>query len=105
MGKQINYYMGYNDFLQIAQKALDSGCEILTRESGKLIRSNIIPLLPLTGITIIFTYRKPAPPDIQIRNSQESIGGYNSSGNVLIEAGFSRINHSGKAIYRARLFP
>ena len=28
MGKQINYYMGYNDFLSVAQAALDSGAVI-----------------------------------------------------------------------------
>ena len=28
MGRQINYYMGYNDFLTVAQTALDCGCVI-----------------------------------------------------------------------------
>lgn len=26
MGKQINYYMGYKDFLAVAQVAIDSNC-------------------------------------------------------------------------------
>ena len=29
MGKQINYYMDYESFLQLAQTALDAGCLIL----------------------------------------------------------------------------
>lgn len=37
MGKQINYYMGYQDFLSVAQAALDSGCVIYrhTYEDGR----------------------------------------------------------------------
>ncbi len=104
MGKQINYYMGYHDFLPIAQNALDSGCEILTREPGKLIRSNNISIVTPDRHNYYFYLPEAGPLDIQIRNGQESIGGYHSSGNVLIEAGFSRINHSGKSISRARLF-
>ncbi len=104
MGKQINYYMGYHDFLQITQKAIESGCKIITRESAKLIRSNNISIVTPDRYNYYFYLPKAGPLNIQIRNGQESIGGYNSSGNVLIEAGFSRIDHSGKAIYRARLF-
>lgn len=33
MGKQINYYMGYEDFLSVAQAALDSDCIIYRRSS------------------------------------------------------------------------
>lgn len=32
MGKQINYWLGYADFLQIAQAALDCGCVRLVPE-------------------------------------------------------------------------
>ena len=37
MGKQINYYMGYTDFLKVAQAAIDSGCVIYrhSKENGK----------------------------------------------------------------------
>lgn len=37
MGKQINYYIGYEDFLSVAQAALDSGCIIYRQsfENGK----------------------------------------------------------------------
>lgn len=104
MGKQINYYIGYNDFLSIAQKALDSGCEILAVEQGRVLRSNHISIVTPDRYNYYFYLPEAGPLDIQIRNNQETIGGYNASGNVLIEAGFSRINHSGKTISRARLF-
>lgn len=39
MGKQINYWMGYDDFVLLAKKALEIGCVIYRRraeEDGKL---------------------------------------------------------------------
>ena len=43
MGKQINYWMGYEDFLQVAQAALDCGCVIIKKSAdGKLIYGHII---------------------------------------------------------------
>ena len=32
MGKQINYYMEYESFVHIAEKALEMGCEIIKRD-------------------------------------------------------------------------
>ena len=37
MGKQINYWAGYDDFLKIAQAALDCGCIIIKKISGTMI--------------------------------------------------------------------
>lgn len=34
MGKQINYWAGYDDFLKIAQAALDCGCIIIKKSKG-----------------------------------------------------------------------
>ena len=39
-----------------------------------------------------------------MRNGKEHIGGYNSSGNVVIEASFSVVSHENKKISRARIF-
>ena len=36
MGKQISYWLGYEDFLKIAQAALECGCIIIKKVSGKL---------------------------------------------------------------------
>lgn len=32
MGRQINYYMEHESFLQVAQLALDCGCEIVKQD-------------------------------------------------------------------------
>ena len=37
MGKQINYWLGYSEFLQIAHTALDCGCLIIKQDSEELI--------------------------------------------------------------------
>lgn len=34
MGKQINYWLGYEDFVKIAQVALDCGCIIIKKFRG-----------------------------------------------------------------------
>ena len=35
MGKQINYWPGYEDFLQIAEASLDCGCVIIRYAAGR----------------------------------------------------------------------
>ena len=35
MGKQINYWLGYENFLQIAGAALDCGCVIIRYAAGR----------------------------------------------------------------------
>ena len=105
MGKQINYYIGYRDFVKLAQVALDSGCEILKRENGKIIHSRHIDCIVPDQNRYYFYL--PQAGTLQIRKNpsgEEFVGGYHSSGNVMIEAGFSKINHADKKISRARLF-
>ena len=45
MGKQINYYMGVNDFRQLAQYALDIGCVICKQENTEIVRSNSVDIV------------------------------------------------------------
>lgn len=45
MGKQINYWLGYTDFLQIAQSALDCGCVIIKPVSEKLIYGQTLDIV------------------------------------------------------------
>lgn len=47
MGKQINYWMDYNNFLLLAQKAIDLGCTIVKEDfdSGKVIESSDISII------------------------------------------------------------
>lgn len=104
MGKQINYYIGYNNFLKIAQQALDSGCEILKKENGKIIHSNSIDIVTQDTNRYFFYLPEAGDLTFDIRNGEEYIGGYHSSGNVIMEACFSIVNHDDKKISRARIF-
>ena len=105
MGKQINYWLGYEDFLKIAQAALDCGCIIIKKVSGKLIYKRSLDIVTehehnywfyvpeagvLSGNTLPF--------------NDNDIQGYSPAGNTLIEAGFSFRNDKSKTITRSRLF-
>lgn len=105
MGKQINYWLGYEEFLKIAQVALDCGCIIIKKVSGKLIYGQTLDIVTehehnywfyvpkgeaLSGETLLFNGN-----DIQ---------GYSPARNTLIEAGFSFRNDKNKTITRSRLF-
>lgn len=106
MGKQINYWLGYEDFLQIAQAALDCGCIIIKKASGKLIYERTLDIVTeqehdywfyvpeagvLSGRTIPF-------------NDDELLQSYSPTGNTVIEAGFSFRDDKSKIIARSRLF-
>lgn len=106
MGKQISYWLGYEDFLKIAQAALDCGCVIIKKASGKLIYERSLAIVTehehnywfyvpeagsLSGITIPF-------------NDDERFQGYSPAGNTVIEAGFSFRDDKSKIIARSRLF-
>lgn len=104
MGKQINYYMGFKDFIKVAQFALDLGCVICREENKKIICSDQINIV--TPSVKRYFFYLPEAGDLRVRteNGREEIGGYNASGNVLIEAGFSYVKHDRKTITRGRLF-
>lgn len=105
MGKQINYYMGYEDFRLITKKALECGCRIVKSVEGKIVQSTSIDFV--TEEEKQYYFYLPEVGELNAKmlpNGHEAIGGYNASGNVVIEAGFSYINTNGKKITRARLF-
>ncbi len=104
MGKQINYYMTYNDFREIAQYAIDSGCIILKKVNETLVHSNVTDIVTPDENSYYFYVPEAGKLDIEIKNGEEFISGYRSSGNVVIEAGFSIVNHKSKRISRARLY-
>ena len=56
MGKQINYWLGYEDFLKIAQVALDCGCIIIKKVSGKLIYKRTLDTVSYTHLTLPTIY-------------------------------------------------
>ncbi len=106
MGKQINYYLEYNGFLKIAEAALQRGCEILKVVDGKVVRSNDISAITPDCFNYYFHYPLAGEVKINVYESGKEYvdGGYNPSGNTVIEAGFSRISDKDKKIGRARLF-
>lgn len=104
MGKQLNYYMNYNGFLDVAQYALDIGCKILKKEKEIIICSEDIRIVSSDTSRYYFYLPQAGALDIQKRNNVEYVGGYNSSGNVIIEAGYSVVDHAKQKISRARIF-
>lgn len=105
MGKQINYYMGYEDFLTIAQKALECGCKILKRADGKIVQSEFIDFV--TEDEKRYCFYLPEAGELCAKilpNGHEMIGGYTTSGNVVIEADYSFIDAGNKGISKARLW-
>lgn len=106
MGKQINYYMEYSAFLKIAQAALNSGCVIVRNFDNEIICSaDISVVIPACNN---YFFHLPEAGEIAYKtyaNGRTDVDhSYSSSGNSLIEAGFSRINDADKKIYRNRLF-
>lgn len=106
MGKQINYYMEYESFLRLAEKALELGCEIIRREHADEIRRGFSPDL-ITPDLIFYYFRVPEAGDIAIgtdMNGKQYASSSSASGNCLIEAGFSSILHNEKRINSSRIY-
>lgn len=105
MGKQINYWMGYEDFQQVAQAALDCGCVIVKPVSGKMEYGQTLDIV--TPGEKRYYFHVPAAGElvpIPLPSGKERIGGFNETGNVVIEAGFSFRNDEQKELIRARLY-
>lgn len=120
MGKQINYWMEYDNFLLVAQKAVDLGCTVVKEDLklGRVVESK--------DISIIAPYEKynypnyyfhlPEAGDIKVLtvNGKEYLDdGYTAAGNSLIEASYSSIineptgvagTRRKKEIHRARIY-
>lgn len=104
MGKQINYYIGYEDFQKLAEQAVKSGCIILKKEYGKYVRDNSVGIIAQDCNRYYFYLPEAGELEFQMHDDNEFVGGYNSSGNVLIEASYSIVKHEQKTISRGRLF-
>lgn len=105
MGKQINYWIDYEDFLEIAQTALDCGCIIIRSSSEKMMYGQSLHIVT-EEICQYYFYLPEAGKMMsqQIPFPAEQVIGYNAAGNTVIEAGFSFINEKEKEITRSRLF-
>lgn len=109
MGRQINYYMEHESFLQVAQLALDCGCEIIKNDL-KARPATVVCSCDISTITpsdwILWFY---VPEAGQLATVTTDIGervdhGYTESGSALIEAGVSLILKDEKIIRRNRLY-
>lgn len=106
MGNQINYYLGYEDFLQIAQTALNCGCVIIKPVSEKLIYGQSLDII--TADSHCYYFYLPEAGKLMAQQlpfpSGQRIIRYDAAGNTVIEAGFSNINYEKKNISKNRLF-
>ena len=105
MGKQINYWLKYEEFLKIAQTALDCGCVIIKPDSGKRKYGQTLDII--TEDKCRYYFYLPEAGTLmsqQIPFQSEQMIGYNAAGNTVIEAGFSSIYDNKKEITRSRLF-
>ena len=107
MGKQINYYMEYESFIHIAEKALELGCEVIRGEHSDEIKRGFSADLVTPDCKRYFFH---VPEAGEITLGKDIYGksyvndGYSSSGNSLITADYSNISAENKQISRARLF-
>ncbi len=106
MGKQINYWLGYEEFLQIAQKALDCGCVIIKPVSGKLVYGQALDIV--TEKEHRYYFYVPEAGELSGKTipfeKEDSINGYTAEGNTVIHVGFSFRNDEKKELIRNRLF-
>lgn len=105
MRKQIDYWMEYDSFLLIAQKAIDYGCTIVKEDaaSGKIIEQDNISIVTRDQSNAYYFHVLEAGPiEIEQTDNAERLKRYNcDGGNVVIEAGYSAIvNDAEKRIIR-----
>ena len=112
MGKQICYYMGYTDFLRLAQTALDCGCVIFhaqfANEKWIITQGNTVDFVSADH-RCGYYFCDPSAGKVEIE--QHSFGARFSgrSALYLIEAGFSepflpKGSSNGRELIRSRLY-
>ncbi len=107
MGKQINYWMDYENFILLAEKALELGCviyRIRADKNGKIIFGKDIRVVIPEEWNYIFYFPEAGEIKIEILDGTEYIKRFADGGQALIEAGFSLINQKQKKITRNRLW-
>ncbi|MCI8653782.1 MAG: hypothetical protein HFF11_08840 [Angelakisella sp.] len=108
MGKQINYYLGYEPFLELARLAAESGCVIVRchydREKQRWSVCQGGPEVVVPDQYSYFFHLPEAGPlaILDTPYGPRVEDGYSATGNAVIEAGFSRLNEGGPT--RSRLF-
>ncbi len=102
MGKQINYYIDYENFIFIAQKALQNGCKIIKKVNEKYIISSDISIV--TKDCNMYYFYFPNAGDLILTKGSSGERIENKSYNALIEAGYSYIDDVNKKIIGSRLY-
>ena len=105
MGKQINYYMEYDSFVLLAQKAIELGCEIIPFSAERLKRVYSPDIISKDSIWYCFHVPKAGEIETEKLGGEECVvRGYNASGSTIIEARFSFIDSKKKHITRSRIY-
>ena len=91
MSKQINYWMEHESFLNIAKAAIEQGCIILKEYNDKVVQSKDSSIV--TSECYNYYFHLPSAGKVVIKtlaDGREVLDHfYSSSGNTIIEAGFS----------------
>lgn len=100
MGKQINYYMDYESFLKLAERALSEGCMILKNDHTEE------PQQPQNNVSVVtedwmrYYFYLPELAELKYKRFKDGQyyidNGANELTLALIEAGFSK-KHEGKS--------
>lgn len=108
MSKKISYYLEFDGFLQLAQKALDLGCSIVCedKKAGVLTQRHDIGIITQNrGIFWYFYLPEAGDLNAASYDGKERLNGiFNPSANVVLEARGSRINTEQKEIFRGELY-
>ena len=104
MGKQINYWMEYESFLLLAQRAVELGCTVMKEDAGKVIESADVGVVTPDQQVYYFHLPEAGVAAVHVCGGRERVDhGFSASGNALIEAGYSFISED-KEIRRARIY-
>ncbi len=108
MGKQINYWMDYDNFVLLAKKALELGCVIYRREhadeNGKIVFGEDISIVIPDEHEYWFYFPNAGGISVETINGREYIHRADGGEQALIEAGFSYISAEKKKITRSRIW-
>lgn len=107
MGKQINYWMDYDNFFELAKIALSLGCVIVKEDlnTGKVVKSLDLSIITKDCYRYYFYLNDVAPLKIKKFGNIERVDRFNTeTGNAIIEAGYSQIIDVTKQIRRERLY-
>ncbi len=109
MGRQINYYIEHESILQIAELALECGCEIIKENlevrPTRVIRTRDISLLKPNDWHFWFYVPEAGKFAVKKYDCGERVDhSFSESGNSLIEAGVSLVLDDEKEIRRNRLY-